>query len=123
MHGVQAQLFDRAGQCHLFAVNREAIRRGGFGRVAGGDRAVKRAGVRGRADHDKLLTSELFAHLVGFGLGFQVLRLKLNFLSLEGFQIRFIGAKSLFLRQEVVARIALLHRDHIAHLTEFCHTF
>ena len=64
--GVQAKFLDRAQQLNLLAIDRDAGRSRGFGRVTGGDRAIKRAGVGGRADDDETLTIETGGQLFGF---------------------------------------------------------
>ncbi len=115
---VDAQFLDRRGQDDLLAIDREARRGRGLGGVAGADRAVERAAVGGGADHDELLALQALGHRRGLAPGLEVLRLELLLLALEAGLVLLRGPERLALRQEVVARIAVLDVHDLAHLAE-----
>ncbi len=61
---------------------------------------------------------ELLGDALGLLLAFQVLRLELRPLCLEDGQVALGRPQGFALRQQVIARIARLDLDHVAHLTE-----
>ena len=80
----------------------------GIGRIARGHRPVERARFGRRADHDELLTVQLLANGFGFLTAFQVGRLKLRPLRLEGREVRLGRAERLGLRQRQLSLLFLL---------------
>jgi hypothetical protein len=107
----------------LLAVEAEARLGGGLGGVTGGDGAVERAGVGGGANHDELLPVELRGQRLGLFLGLEVAGLELAFLVLEGRCWPRWRAAPCLLRQKVVAGVAVLDLDDLAHLAELGHAF
>ena len=63
---MQAQVFDRAAQNDLFAVDGEAFGCSNVCRVTGRNRTVKRTRIGGGADDDELLTVKLVGQCFGF---------------------------------------------------------
>ncbi len=96
----------------------EAAGLGELGDVAGRDGAVELAGLAGLAEHHKNLPGELFGDSLRLLAGLQIARLQLCLVAVEALAARLVGAKRHALRQEVVAREAVLDADDVAHLAE-----
>src|SRR5690606_29462196 len=81
------------------------------------------AGFCSGADHDEALSVELFGNRLCFLAPLEVARLELDALGLELLLVGLAGAQRLALRQKEVARKAVLHLHHVAHLAEAWDTF
>ncbi len=115
---MQSEGLDRPLENHLAAVDGEAARRHCVGDVARRHRPVELAGVAGRTDGDEGLAVELCRNGLGFFLELEVVGFELRALGLEVRAVIGGGTQRLLLRQQVVACVAVLHVDDVAHLTE-----
>ena len=95
----------------FLAVTSSAMSRGVHG-------AVELAGVAGLADGKECLAGELGCNRLGFLLELEIARFELGAVLLEALEVVGRGAQRLFLRQQEIARVAVLDVDHIAHLAE-----
>ena len=116
--GMDAKRLDRPVEHDLAAVDAEAAGGDDLGDVARGHRAVELAGVAGLPDGEEGLAVELGRHGLGFLLQLEVARLELGAVLLEARQVLLGGAQRLLLRQQEIARIAVLDVDDVAHLAE-----
>ena len=90
--------------------------------VAGRDRTIKLAGIAGGADEHERLALELGGNRLGFGLVRKVVRFELGAAAIKHFPVVFGCPKRLFLRQQIVARVAVLDVDDVAHLAKAADT-
>ena len=88
------------------------------GDVARRDRAEQLADVGRLAHHDEALAVELAGDDVGVLLQFEIARFELRLHALELGAVVLGGPKRLALRQQEIAREAVLHADDFAHLAE-----
>ena len=80
------------------------------------------AGARGADQHD-LGSVKLGAFLFGFAAAFGVFLFEAFAVGFEHLAVRIVGAQRLLLRQQEVARVAVLDGDDIADPAELLDTF
>ena len=118
---MHAKLFDRTIQHDLSAVDGETICNRSICRVTGGNRTIQGARIGGRTDDHEGLAIQLFADSFGFFAGFQVGEFQLSFLHFKLGNVAVVCAKRFALRQQEVARVAVLDVDDFAHLAKLGH--
>ena len=115
---LQAQRLDGPVEHDLAPVDGEAARGHELGDVARGHGAVELAGVAGLADGEEGLAVELGGDRLGLLLELEVARLELGAVLLEALEVVGRRPQRLLLRQQEVARVAVLDVDDVAHLAE-----
>ena len=115
---MQPKRLDGTLEDDLAAVDGEAAGGDGFGDVARRHRAIKLAGVAGRADGDEDFAFQLLGDGLGLFLELEVVGFELRALGLEVGAVVLGRAQRLLLRQQEVARVAILDVDDVAHLAE-----
>jgi hypothetical protein len=94
-----------------------------IGDVANADRAVKLARVRRSANEDEFGAVNAGAGLLGLAAPRRVVGLEPFAVGLEHLAVGFVGAQRLLVRQQEVARVAVLDADDVADRTELLDAF
>src|SRR5215471_13603580 len=117
-HLVQSGRLDRRVKRDLSATDGKALLRDQRRQVAGGDRAVKLTALGRLAQHREALTVELLRNFFRFSFLREVARFELDFHLLEARAVVPGRAQRFALRQEIVAREAVLDAYNVARLAE-----
>jgi hypothetical protein len=118
LHREEPDRLDRLIELHMPALDLGSRRRGGLRDIARRHRAVKLARFARLPDDDKALALEMGGLVMRRRAPLGVARLENGALALEAGLILIRRAQRLLLRQKIVARIAVLDLDRLAHIAE-----
>ncbi len=123
LHVEHADRLDRALENDLRLGDVVALGLQRVGDVADADRTVELARVRRGADQDDLGSVDAGTGLGGFVAARGVLGLETLAVGFEHLAVGFVGAQRLLVRQQEVARVAVLDGDHVADRAELLDAF